>query len=70
MRMMAQHKYGVQLKKHDSWENYFDKLGKACVVIEMLSNKVQKPINITLNNLQSANKGMFNNKYCSKVVVV
>lgn len=57
MRMMAQHKYGVQIKQMESWENYFDKLGNACVTIEMLSNKAQKPIKITLNDLQTANKG-------------
>lgn len=57
MRMMAQHKYGVQIKKIESWENYFSKLGKACVIIEMLSNKTQKPIKITLGDLQTANKG-------------
>lgn len=57
MRMMAQHKYGIQIKKIDSWENYFNKLGKASVTIEILSNKPQKSIKITLNDLQSANKG-------------
>lgn len=57
MRMMAQHKYGIQIKKLDSWENYFDKLGKACVTIEMLSNKAQKPVKISLNDLQTAHKG-------------
>lgn len=59
MRMMAQHKYGIQIKNIDSWENYFNKLGEACVKIEMLSNKSQKPIKITLNDLQTANKGKF-----------
>lgn len=57
--MMAQHKYGIQINKIQSWEKYFDKLGKACIIIEMLSNKAQKPIKITLNNLQTANKGLF-----------
>lgn len=58
MRMMAQHKYGIQIKKIESWENYFDKLGRACVALEMLSNKAQKPIKITLNDTQTANKGL------------
>lgn len=58
MRMMAQHKYGIQINKIESWENYFDKLGRACVVLEMLSNKAQKPIKITLHDTQTANKGL------------
>lgn len=62
MRMMAQHKYGVQINKIGSWENYFNILGKACVTIEMLSNKTQKPIKISLNDLQTANKGCKTNK--------
>lgn len=57
MRMMAEHKYRVQIKKMESWENYFGNLGKSCVKIELLSNKAQKPIKITLNDLQTANKG-------------
>ncbi|KAJ8932279.1 hypothetical protein NQ314_014771 [Rhamnusium bicolor] len=44
MRMMAQHKYGVQVKPNTSWENYFEKLGKAAVTIEMLSNKPHKAL--------------------------
>ncbi|KAG5898823.1 hypothetical protein JTB14_018783 [Gonioctena quinquepunctata] len=57
MRMMAQHKYGVQIKPSATWETYFEKLGRGSVTIEMLSNKPQKPIKITQNDLQSANKG-------------
>lgn len=57
MRMMAQHKYGIQVKTNASWENYFDKLGIGSVTIEMLTNKPQKSIKITPNDLQSANKG-------------
>ncbi|CAH1978035.1 unnamed protein product [Acanthoscelides obtectus] len=57
MRMMAQHKYGVQIKANSPWEVYFEKLGKACVTIELLSNKPQKPMKITENNSQTANKG-------------
>ncbi|XP_056648148.1 DALR anticodon-binding domain-containing protein 3 [Diorhabda sublineata] len=57
MRMMAQHKYGIQVKLNPSWENYFDNLGTGSVTIEMLTNKPQKSIKITPNDLQSANKG-------------
>lgn len=59
MRMMAQHKYGVQLKPDSQWKMYFEELGKASVLIEMLCNKPSKPIKITLNDLQSSNKGIF-----------
>ncbi|XP_008201296.1 DALR anticodon-binding domain-containing protein 3 isoform X2 [Tribolium castaneum] len=55
LQLMAQHKYGVQVKP--SWGDYFDKLGKASVVIEMLQNRLHKTIKITLNNLQATNKG-------------
>ncbi|CAH1114482.1 unnamed protein product [Psylliodes chrysocephalus] len=57
MRMMAQHKYGVQIKPNSAWDDYFEKLGKGSVTIEMLTNKPQKSIKISLNDLQSANKG-------------
>ncbi|VEN54608.1 unnamed protein product [Callosobruchus maculatus] len=57
MRMMAQHKYGVQFKSNSPWEAYFAKLGRACVTIELLSNRLQKPIKIAENDLQTANKG-------------
>nr|CAH7759425.1 unnamed protein product [Callosobruchus chinensis] len=57
MRMMAQHKYGVQIKSNSPWEAYFAKLGRACVTIELLSNRLQKPIKIAENDLQTANKG-------------
>nr|CAI5864120.1 unnamed protein product [Callosobruchus analis] len=57
MRMMAQHKYGVQIKSNSPWETYFAKLGEACVTIELLSNRLQKPIKIVENDLQTANKG-------------
>ncbi|XP_044258548.1 DALR anticodon-binding domain-containing protein 3 isoform X2 [Tribolium madens] len=52
---MAQHKYGIQVKP--SWGDYFEKLGKSSVVIEMLQNRLHKAIKITLNNLQATNKG-------------
>lgn len=57
MRMMAQHKYGVQIKPDSSWKTYFETLGKASVTIEMLSSKPQKPFKIAVNNLQTAHKG-------------
>lgn len=57
MRMMAQHKYGVQVKGNTGWDEYFEKLGKGCVTIEMLSSKPQKPIKISLYDLQTAHKG-------------
>ncbi|XP_050508838.1 DALR anticodon-binding domain-containing protein 3 isoform X1 [Diabrotica virgifera virgifera] len=57
MRMMAQHKYGVQIKPSKAWETYFNNIGKGSVTIEMLTNKPQKSIKITPNDLQSANKG-------------
>ncbi|CAG9859013.1 unnamed protein product [Phyllotreta striolata] len=57
MRMMAQHKYGVQIKPNSSWETYFEKLGRASVTVEMLTNKPQKSIKISPHDLQSANKG-------------
>ncbi|KAJ8971368.1 hypothetical protein NQ317_016563, partial [Molorchus minor] len=57
MRMMAQHKYGVQIQSNTSWKTYFEKLGRAAVVIEMLSNKPQKALKLSMNDLQTANKG-------------
>lgn len=59
MRMMAQHKYGVQIKPDSKWKSYFEELGKASISIEILSNKPSKPIKITLNDLQSSNKGTY-----------
>ncbi|XP_063912191.1 DALR anticodon-binding domain-containing protein 3 isoform X1 [Zophobas morio] len=55
MQLMAQHKYGVQIKP--SWRDYFEKLGKASVILEMLQNRTHKSLKITLNSLQTANKG-------------
>nr|XP_023012933.1 DALR anticodon-binding domain-containing protein 3 [Leptinotarsa decemlineata] len=57
MRMMAQHKYGVQITPSSTWETYFANLGKGCVTIEMMSNKPQKAIKVTQNDLQTAHKG-------------
>lgn len=52
---MAQHKYGIQVKS--SWGDFFQKLGKASVTIELLQNKLHKSCKITLNNVQCVNKG-------------
>jgi hypothetical protein len=55
MQLMAQHKYGIQVKS--SWKDYFEKLGKASVIMELLQKKCHKTTKITLNSLQTANKG-------------
>lgn len=57
MRLMAQHRYRVNIKSASEWNNFFARLGKASVTIEMLSNKPHKSIKITLNDLSGANKG-------------
>ncbi|CAH1175761.1 unnamed protein product [Phaedon cochleariae] len=57
MKMMAYHKYHVPAVANQSWNTYFRKLGEASVTIEMLANKPQKPIKITVNDTRSANKG-------------
>ncbi|KAJ8962309.1 hypothetical protein NQ318_018288 [Aromia moschata] len=58
MRMMAQHKYGVQIKPNASWKIYFEKLGRAAVTIEMLSNKPLKALKLNMHDLQTANKAV------------
>jgi len=57
MRMMAQHRFRMQVKETSDWNKYFLTLGIAAVTIELLSNKPHKPIKITLNDLSGANKG-------------
>ncbi|XP_018564155.1 DALR anticodon-binding domain-containing protein 3 [Anoplophora glabripennis] len=61
MRLMAEHRYKVQVIKNTPREDYFikmmKKLGRACVTIEMLSNKPSKSLKVTLNDLRTANRG-------------
>lgn len=57
MQLMAQHRYRVNLNSGSKWNDLFEKLGKASVTIELLSNKPHKAVKVTLNDLSSANKG-------------
>ncbi|KAJ8921744.1 hypothetical protein NQ315_010654 [Exocentrus adspersus] len=61
MRLMAQHRYKVQVIPNTPREDYFlkivKKLGRSCVTIEMLSNKPNKPVKVSLMDLRTANKG-------------
>lgn len=57
MELMALHKYGLRIKACPAWIEFFEKLGEACVTIEMLQTKAFKPLKITLNKLQTSNKG-------------
>lgn len=60
---MAQHRYKVQVIPNTPREDYFlkivKKLGRACVTIEMLSNKPNKSLKVTLSDLRTANRGRF-----------
>lgn len=58
MRLMAQHKYGMQIKDLPLSQDYFLKLGVASVTIELLQNKPLKATKITLNDLQTSTKGI------------
>ncbi|XP_066143132.1 DALR anticodon-binding domain-containing protein 3 [Euwallacea fornicatus] len=57
MRLMAQHRYRVNMKSPCDWNELFSKLGIASVTIELLSNKPHKSAKVDLNDLSSANKG-------------
>ncbi|XP_066262359.1 DALR anticodon-binding domain-containing protein 3 [Euwallacea similis] len=71
MRLMAQHRYRVNMKSPSDWNELFSKLGIASVTIELLSNKPHKSVKVTLNDLSSANKGpsfMFYN--CARLSIL
>ncbi|XP_044748221.1 DALR anticodon-binding domain-containing protein 3 [Coccinella septempunctata] len=57
MRLMAEHKYGLRKQSSQLWDEYFEKLGKASVTIELLQNKPHKNVRVSLNDLSCANKG-------------
>lgn len=57
MRMMAQHRYRINVTSISDWNKYFLTLGTASVTIELLANKPHKPVKISLNDLSGANKG-------------
>ncbi|KAF7284289.1 hypothetical protein GWI33_022277 [Rhynchophorus ferrugineus] len=57
MRMMAQHRYQVNIKADSDYREYFHKLGVSSVTIELLSNKPHKPIKVMLNGSSNVNKG-------------
>ncbi|XP_050295767.1 DALR anticodon-binding domain-containing protein 3 [Anthonomus grandis grandis] len=57
MQMMAQHKYRMNIKSSTEYHDFFSKLGRASVTIELLTNKPHKPVKVSLNDLSGANKG-------------
>lgn len=57
MRLMAQHRYRVNIQSAQEWKELFTQLGRASVSVELLSNKPQKSVKVTLDNLGSCNKG-------------
>ncbi|CAG9765919.1 unnamed protein product [Ceutorhynchus assimilis] len=57
MRLMAQHRYRLNIKSASEWQDFFNRLGRASVTIELLSNKPHKSIKIALNDLSGVNKG-------------
>ncbi|KAK9886763.1 hypothetical protein WA026_018415 [Henosepilachna vigintioctopunctata] len=56
MRLMAEHKYGVRMQGSQTKTEYFEKLGKAAVTLELLQNKPRKNMKITFSHPSSANK--------------
>ncbi|ERL95759.1 hypothetical protein D910_01170, partial [Dendroctonus ponderosae] len=57
MRLMAQHRYRVNIQSAQEWKELFTHLGRASVSVELLSNKPQKSVKVTLDNLGNCNKG-------------
>lgn len=58
MRLMAEHKYGLRITSQPGWKEFFEKLGKAAVTMELLQNKPNRTLAISLSdNTLSNNKG-------------
>lgn len=57
---MAEHKYGLRISSQPGWQEFYEKLGQAAVTMELLQNKPNRSIKISLvDNTISNNKGSY-----------
>lgn len=60
MRLMAEHKYGLRITSQLGWQEFYEKLSHAAVTMELLQNKPNRSVTISLvDNTLTNNKGSY-----------